>query len=611
MANRCSFRRPTGALPTVSSNTSRTWNPNHGIVFNNSSVTLPSRPLSTLIIADTEQDILATIIGRGLCNASASETSGGRDEQAGIDGKHGTGGRDGTGGQDGRDGQDGRNAETVSSATSERLVKQVELPVAPDAIMPQDPAQNELPQTTIAFKMSEEVFRAAKNAEPGSSESFWTLALYRGPGVDGDTTKVMMHYCKNKEQAERELEQHFSGKKVLGFDIEWKADSNRNSGPKKNVSLIQIASDTRVALIQIALFPGDKPEDLAVAPLKRIMEDPSITKVGVAIKGDCTRLRKHLGIESRGIFELSHLYKLVKCSSSGDFGSINKRLVSLATQVQEHLHLPLFKGEVRGSDWSLPLAMDQIVYAASDAYAAVHLFDVLEIKRKALNPVPPRPYHAEEDKPIRTAEGVEIPTDDEADAEEPEPPAGQVYKEFSSAYLADAEESLEIDPEEPGPRPKRTYKTRTPRVDRSLGLDPDLETSAPSPAKISLPPPDTSTTIPAKSPRAFKSAPAPTNPLIISATLQAEKYRSTHHQNRASLASLRCYFLWHDNPNLLLEDIGGLLREVPLQTSTVVTYILDAIQFEKLPNEKTRLQEVMSRLPEDVISRRYKKLANE
>jgi len=75
-------------------------------------------------------------------------------------------------------------------------------------------------------------------------------------------------------------------------------------------------------------------------------------------------LRTYLGINSRGIFELSNLYKLVKYSKSGEYGAINRRLVPLATQVQECLGLPMFKGQdVRSSDWSRVLRMDQIICA--------------------------------------------------------------------------------------------------------------------------------------------------------------------------------------------------------------------------------------------------------
>jgi ribonuclease D len=131
-------------------------------------------------------------------------------------------------------------------------------------------------------------------------------------------------------------------------------------GVKKNVALVQVASEERIALFHIARYPNGTTVDDVVAPtLKRIMESPKITKVGVSVKGDCTRLRKFMNIESRGIFELSHLYKLVKYSS-GDVKKINKVMVNLAQQVREHLQLPLWKGEVRSSDWSQDLNYQQI-----------------------------------------------------------------------------------------------------------------------------------------------------------------------------------------------------------------------------------------------------------
>lgn len=65
-----------------------------------------------------------------------------------------------------------------------------------------------------------------------------------------------------------------------------------------------------------------------------------------------------------------------------------------------HLQLPLYKGEqleddpdttssVRESDWSLPLNLQQIHYAAADAYAAFRLYHMLEWKRAQLIPTPP------------------------------------------------------------------------------------------------------------------------------------------------------------------------------------------------------------------------------
>ena len=376
--------------------------------------------------------------------------------------------------------------------------KPAEAPEKEAEAEPEDPEQHDLPRTTSSFKMSEEIFRAAKNAAAGSPESFWTHTLYRGPEQDGVEPKVKVHYCRSKYTTERTLQQYFLDKKILGFDIEWQPETHRNSGPKKNVSLVQLASEDRIGLFHIALYPKDDVGDLVAPTLRTIMEDSSVTKVGVAIKADCTRLRKFLKIESRGIFELSHLYKLVKFSSSKDFKLINKRLVSLSTQVQEHLHLPMYKGgDVRSSDWSQPLQMDQIVYAASDSYAGVHLFDTLEIKRKDLNPTPPRPYHAEENKPIRLAEGVEIPTDEELEPEEETPAMKKVYSKRPASYFKDV--PLEIDK-----------------------LDPEFS--------ISIPPPATPT--PAMRLKSTKAAPK--SPLVTAAAALTDEYRASHPNNKVS-----------------------------------------------------------------------------
>lgn len=219
------------------------------------------------------------------------------------------------------------------------------------------------PDTSLDFKMPAELFRNAKAATPGSPESFWNYSLYRGPGEtpgsDADT-KVKVHYCKSLQTTERVLQQYFVGEKLLGFDLEWKSDATVNHGARWNVSLVQLASPSRVALLHLAVFP--KNSALVAPSFKKMMENPEVTKCGVWIKGDCKRIRKYLGIDARGTFELSHLYKLVKHSTDRDYQLVNKKLVAMATQVQECLGLPLFKGhDVRASDWSKSLQMDQVL----------------------------------------------------------------------------------------------------------------------------------------------------------------------------------------------------------------------------------------------------------
>lgn len=236
---------------------------------------------------------------------------------------------------------------------------------------------------------------------------YWSHHLHKTP----DGNPVIIHYCRSLRTAE-DVAQYFLDDEVIGFDMEWKAQATYADGIKDNLSIIQIANEKRVALFHIACFRGTDPEHY-VAPLRRIMESPNITKVGVSIKADCTRLRKFLGINARGIFELSHLHKLVKYSQSQP-KLVNKRLVNLNDQVEEHFGLPLLKeSEVRCSDWTRPLNYDQVQYAANDPYACICLFKAMDGKRQAMVPAPPRPAHAELDLPIRLVEEATKATVDE------------------------------------------------------------------------------------------------------------------------------------------------------------------------------------------------------
>ncbi|KAI1453257.1 ribonuclease H-like protein [Annulohypoxylon moriforme] len=261
------------------------------------------------------------------------------------------------------------------------------------------------PVSALPFKMVDDLFYAAKKAPTGSTNSFWSYTQYRAISDDGTEQKVKVHYCRSTHTMERVCRDFFKDEKVLGFDLEWAADSTKSQGFRRNVSLIQLASPSRIGLFHVALF-ADK-NDILGPTFRAIMEDSSITKVGVAIKGDATRLRNFLGVDSKGLLELSHLYKLVTHSTTGRYGEINKRLVTLASQVEQYLHLPLYKGQdVRSSDWTKPLRMDQVIYSSSDAYAGLQLYATLEYHRKQLDPCPPIPYHAERDLPIRLADGA-------------------------------------------------------------------------------------------------------------------------------------------------------------------------------------------------------------
>ncbi|PKY01261.1 ribonuclease H-like protein, partial [Aspergillus campestris IBT 28561] len=242
-----------------------------------------------------------------------------------------------------------------------------------------------------------------------SSPKYWSHSQYKG----SDGKNITVHYCRTLKSTE-EVARYFLDDKVVGLDLEWKAQASASDTIQNNMSLIQIANKERIALFHLALFqPAKSIDDLVAPSLRRIIQSPDITKVGVSIKADCTRLRKFLGINARGIFELSHLYKLVKYCHSNP-ALINKRLVNLSDQVLEHFGLPLQKDDdIRCGDWTYPLNYRQVQYAASDPYACLCLFYTMDTKRQALDPTPPLPAHAELDLPIRIVHETPVKTEPE------------------------------------------------------------------------------------------------------------------------------------------------------------------------------------------------------
>lgn len=185
---------------------------------------------------------------------------------------------------------------------------------------------------------------------------FWSHTSQQSP----DGQKLIVHYCRTLRSTE-ETVQHFLGSKIIGFDMEWKPSASSWDNIQNNVSLIQIANEERIAIFQIALFkPARTLNDLVSPSLKRLIESPDVTKVGVSIKADCTRLRKYLGIDAKATFELSHLFKLVKHGKDNP-NLVNKRGVNLSDQMEEHFGLPLDKSEdVRCGDWTRALTYRQV-----------------------------------------------------------------------------------------------------------------------------------------------------------------------------------------------------------------------------------------------------------
>ncbi|GAP84196.2 putative 3 -5 exonuclease [Rosellinia necatrix] len=434
------------------------------------------------------------------------------------------------------------------------------------------------PPPVLEYKMVDDMFYAAKRSPVGSPGSFWSYSQYRRTAEDGSVDKVKVHYCRSRHTMERVCKQYFMDEKVLGFDLEWMPDATRRDGLKRNISLIQLASPSRIALFHVALFANH--EDMAGPSFKSLMENPDVIKVGVSIKGDTTRLRNFLDIHSRGLMELSNLYRLVIYSRNHQYHNINKRLVPLATQVEEFLHLPLFKGnDVRLSNWFKVLNMDQILYSASDAYAGLHLYATLEHHRKQLDPCPPSPHFAELNLAIQLADGVKVAgTDDSIEPEDfalttvqgPNPSNKCLSNAMGVVAIEDGENASPL--KSPNV-PKRVKRSPRPIAD---------------PAPITV----------------ISASESPRDSRIEVAENRVAFYRASHPEARSTFAQLRSYYLWHCY-DLPPATIAQLVRSPPLKTETVVSYILYVVQAEKLPVDRDRLREIADFVPQHKLWARW------
>ncbi|KAF1847993.1 uncharacterized protein K460DRAFT_364003 [Cucurbitaria berberidis CBS 394.84] len=221
-------------------------------------------------------------------------------------------------------------------------------------------------------------------------KQWWSHTLYRGPG----NKEVQILYSRTKAQSEI-IARQFLDESIVGFDMEWPWNDYTKADLQNKIGLIQVATEDKIALFHIGLHAGKTTDEIIAPSLRQLIESPTITKLGVSVlHADFSRLSKYFRLNPKGAFELSHLYRLVK------FGAhrpdlVSTKLVSLAQQVEDQLGYPLWKGDVRTSNWSKPLSQEQIKYAAGDAYAGYMLYHCMNFKRLRMHPTPPLPIHAE------------------------------------------------------------------------------------------------------------------------------------------------------------------------------------------------------------------------
>lgn len=408
-------------------------------------------------------------------------------------------------------------------------------------------------ETELTYQIPAKDYQTAVMASPSTNAAFWSHRLYKSEKANHPAVL----YCTSFETAEKQA-RLFLDEPVLGFDLEWEPWSLPTI--KQNVSLIQIASEDKIGLFQLACFSGDTAEKLLPPTLRTILESPRIIKAGVNIAGDATRLRQWLNVSMQGSFELSHLYKVVKFSAN-EASKVNFKPVSLAAQVQDILSLPLKKDANRVSAWSMKLSAQQTDYAASDAYAGFRLYHALEKQRKRMKPMPPRPSCYETNAPLILGDGTEV-------------------------YKSSARKALAI-------KPAKVVVTTGEESENDEFFDAaeELNANESGSERVATNPEAKSKKLDIK----------PTIPDTLAFRL-ADDWQKTYFATKgkekvfARPNELRAYHLWHQQ-GFEPKDVAAYLKHPPLSLSTVASYTMQVIKVEGLPFDRVRARDVLRLLP--------------
>ncbi|CAM9861512.1 unnamed protein product, partial [Ectocarpus fasciculatus] len=189
---------------------------------------------------------------------------------------------------------------------------------------------------------------------------------------------------------------------VLGMDCEWEPPFDGSS--ESSVCTLQLAlPDGTAYLFHLQRGARRTLPSTFNRSLKVLLNDPSITKVGVAVKGDASRLQRDYGVETCGMIDLRSYARTCR---------VDLPCRSLAGMVATALGKCLSKNpSVRFSRWSQgELTHNQVNYACLDAYAAVALHAKID---KSKDPIF---CAAPSDTPLAGTEDAPPP---------PSPPPGQ------------------------------------------------------------------------------------------------------------------------------------------------------------------------------------------
>jgi len=141
----------------------------------------------------------------------------------------------------------------------------------------------------------------------------------------------------------------------------WSGNLNIKKGEQNPIALIQLATDTEILLFHLPPMSFRIPTSL-----KNLLEDPKIKKIGFGLSEDMKKLCSQK-VSVKASYDLDLLIKSLGC--------IKTSLQSLSARVLD-LYIDKRK-KITCSNWEKTLTKEQILYAATDAWVVLKLYQKL------------------------------------------------------------------------------------------------------------------------------------------------------------------------------------------------------------------------------------------
>ncbi|XP_072208959.1 exonuclease mut-7 homolog isoform X2 [Excalfactoria chinensis] len=214
--------------------------------------------------------------------------------------------------------------------------------------------------------------------------------------------RANIHLLQNWEEMVQCCEKVLQPGQVVGIDMEWRPSFGMVGKPR--VSLLQLAVRDEVFLLDLPrlLEQAEVKDEKEKLPrfIQTLYSNATITKLGYGMSGDLSSLAatcstlKGMDKQSQSVVDLLTIDKLLQKSStdwkkgglkvdvlppeqSCEDGELRQPEKGLSLLVQHVLGKPLDKTEQMSNWEKRPLREEQILYAASDAYCLLEVYEKL------------------------------------------------------------------------------------------------------------------------------------------------------------------------------------------------------------------------------------------